>query len=223
MPCSLVRTVFAATLLSACTPKPTPVDTTQQPPATTASTPAGDPPAATSPTPPKEPVDPTWVDAGAGLSIRIDLPPGPYKLGDTLDVGLEFRNDGQDELRIYFVQTPIFRALQSDLALLAADGKFLDSQPEPHPHGYVVSERDFPAIPPGTTQRFTQPLHLDRERIGGATGDLQLRWTYRNAIESWAGGVQTLDGPTKSLFGGGPIPGIWLGEIKASTTFPLTR
>lgn len=215
----LVRAALAATLLSACTtPKPTTAsDTPQtqpQPPAKTD---------ASTPTPPtKDPADPSWVDAGGGLSIRLGLPPGPYKLGDTIDIGLEFRNDAHDELRIYLVQTPVFRALQSDLALFTADGKFLDSQPEPHPHGYVVSERDFPAIPPGTTRRFSQPLVLDREKIGAAT-DLQLRWTYRNSVESWAGGVQTLDGPTKPLFGGGPIPGIWLGEIKASAALSLAR
>lgn len=216
---SLARASLAATLLTACSNPPTPSPAAAPeaepatPPATTATTPVA--PVITS--------DEPWVDAGGGLSIRLDLPPGPYKLDATLDVGLEFRNDTADERRIYLIQSPVFRAQQSDLSLFTADGKFLDAQPGPHPHGYVVSERDFPAIPPGTTQRFNQPLKLDREAIGAVAGPLRLRWTYRNHIESWAGGVQTLDGPTRPLFGGGPIPGIWLGETKTEATFPLTR
>jgi len=213
MPRTAVRTLLAATLLSACTT------------ATPVTIPADAPqaqPAATPPTPPSAD-EPAWTDAGGGLSLRLAVPPGPYKLGATIDVGLEFRNDGRDELRIYLIQAPVFRAMQSDLALFAADGKFLDTQPEPHPHGYVVSERDFPAIPPDAVVRFSQPLLLDRDRIGGASGDLQLRWTYRNSVESWSGGVQTLDGPTHALFGGGPIPGIWRGEVRTTATVPLTR
>lgn len=212
MPAAPAPAALAVALLTACSAPPSAPPADAAPPAPTTAAPPTTPPAP----------DPGWVDAGGGLSVRVDVPPGPHKPGATVDIALEFRNDGQDDLRIYLVQTPIFRALQSDLAIFTADGKFLDSQPEPHPHGYVVSERDFPAIPAGTTQRFTQPLHLDPARLGTA-GALELRWTYRNKIESWAGGVQTLDGPTQSLFGGGRIPGIWLGEVKATATLALAR
>jgi hypothetical protein len=222
MPLSIVRTTLAAAALSACTAQPpttpgsdsTP-QTSQRPLETRPDAVAG----AATPDPPTV----AWVDAGGGLSVHLDVPPGPHRVGDTLELGLEFRNDGQDELRIYLIDTPVFRALQSDLAVLTADGKFLDSQPEPHPHGYVVSERDFPAISPGTTRRFTQPLRLAPDSLGSTAGDLQVRWTYRNKISSWSGGVQTLDGPTKSLFGGGPIPGIWLGEISTTAALPVAR
>lgn len=205
MPVSLARATLAATVMIACTPA-------------APTTAGGAAPQTAAPPPSRPPAEPGWTDAGGGLSVRLDVPPGPHKLGATVDVGLEFRNDSDDDLRVYLIDSPPFRALQSDLAVLAADGKFLASQPEPHPHGYVVTERDFPAIPAGGVQRFSQPLRLDREQLG-AGGDLQVRWTYRNKIDSWAGGVQTLDGPTRPLFGGGLIPGIWLGEL--SLTAPL--
>jgi hypothetical protein len=38
-------------------------------------------------------------------------------------------------------------------------------------------------------------------------------WTYENTITRWAGGAQTLDGPTQALFDGGTIPGIWTGKL----------
>lgn len=164
-----------------------------------------------------------FTDVGGGLAVRLVVPPGPHKYGATLELALEFRNLSQDDLRIYLVDPPIFRALQSDLAILAPDGKFLDSQPEPHPHGYVVGERDFPQIAPGATLRFTQPLTL-KPKLGEAlSDDLQIRWTYRNKIDAWPGGTQTLDGPTKSLFGGGRIPGIWLGELTLTAPLKISR
>lgn len=213
--------VLALTACSAQAPTTSAGTTPTSPQANTS--PSGDPkaPTATAAATPPPAGDPAWVDAGGGLSVRLDVPPGPHKLGATVELGLEFRNEGQDDIRVYLIQTPIFRALQSDLAVYAG-GKFLGSQPDPHPHGYVVTERDFPAIPPGTTQRFTQPLHLDPAQLGAAT-EVEVKWTYQNKVESWAGGVQTLDGPTKSLFGGARIPGIWLGEVKATALLPLTR
>jgi hypothetical protein len=43
----------------------------------------------------------------------------------------------------------------------------LDRQPEPHPHGYVVSERDFPPLAPGAgiwlgELTLTAPLPISR-------------------------------------------------------------
>ena len=199
----------AAALLACSAQTPPAADIADPPPPVTAPTTA-DP-------------DAGFTDVGGGLAVRLVLPPGPHNHGSTIELTLEFRNISQDDLRIYLVDPPIFRALQSDLAILAPDGKLLDRQPEPHPHGYVVSERDFPPLAPGVTRRFTQPLFLDPKLADASPGDLQVRWTYRNKIESWAGGTETLDGPTKTLFGGGRIPGIWLGELTLTVPLPISR
>lgn len=169
------------------------------------------------------PTAPKWVDAGGGLAVRLEPPAAPVAVGDSVELRLHFRNDGRAPLRVYLVQSEVFRALQSDVQVFAADGEFLDAQPEPHPHGYVVSERDFPAIAPGETQVHSQTLRLTGSRFAGQTGPLRLRWTYRNSIDAWKGGVQTLDGPTRTLFGGGPIPGIWRGEVVVEASLPLAR
>lgn len=42
-----------------------------------------------------------------------------------------------------------------------------------------------------------------------------------NQITRWEGGVQTLDGPTKALFGGGDIPHIWTGRLVVETSWTL--
>ena len=172
---------------------------------------------------PEQPAAPTWVAAGDGLSLRLEPPPTPVALGGSVELRLHFRNDGEVPRRIYLIQSEVFRALQSDLQVFAADGQFLTSQPDPHPPGYVVSERDFPAIAPGEAQVHTQTLHLAGPKFSGQAGPLRLRWTYRNSVESWRAGIQTLDGPTKGLFGGGPIPGIWRGEVVVEASLPLAR
>lgn len=176
-------------------------------------------------TPPPRASEPAvnFTSVGDGLSARLVVPPGPHKFLTTVELGLELRNDGPTERRIYLIGTPTFRAMQSDLEILGPDGRAYDRQPDPHPHGYVVSEADFPAIAPGAIARFTQPLFLDPKLGANVPGDLQVRWTYHNTIESWAGGAQTLDGVTKPLFGGGRIPGIWLGNFSLAAPLPVIR
>jgi hypothetical protein len=227
MPFSLVHAALAALALTACTAQAPPPAVDLTAPASTAM-PAPLPIAAARGTPsstaaPMVPANATppgeFTAVGGGLSVRLEVPPGPYAADATIEFGLEFRNDGKDELRIYLIDAPIFRALQSDLAIYGTDDNFLGSQPEPHPHGYIVSERDFPVIGPGATRRFGQPLRITPNLRD--TGPLQVRWKYRNKIESWPGGVQTLDGATKPLFGGGRIPGIWLGEFTVAAPLPV--
>ena len=162
-----------------------------------------------------------WVDAGGGLAVALEVQAAPGVRGGSVPLRLHFRNTGAEPLRIYMIQSEVFRALQSDLQVFAADGEFLDAQPEPHPHGYVVDERDFVAIAPGATVVQLQTLQLGGRAFVGQTGPLRVRWTYRNSIESWKGGVMTLDGPTKRLFGGGPIAGLWRGEVVVEASLPL--
>lgn len=91
-------------------------------------------------------------------------------------------------------------------------------QPAPQPHGYVVSEEDFPLIEPQATRTFSQSLYLhDREFERGERYIVE--WTYKNEVETWEGGVNTLDGPTQQLFGGERIPHIWTGELSTRSAF----
>ncbi len=189
-----------------------------QPPTGTAVTP-------TATTPPHasgehSPRTSEWVDAGGGLSLKLELPAGPLRVGDSLTLRLHFRNDGAAPMRIYIIGSEPFRAMQSSLYVLAADGSVLAFQPEPRPHGYVVSETDFPEIAAGATKVVEQTLSLDPRVLAGKSG-LRVRWSYANDIERWQGGLQTLDGPTRGLFGGGPIPGIWRGEARVELPLPV--
>lgn len=145
-----------------------------------------------------------------GLQIQA-VAPGPVSAGGELTLTLHFRNTGPELRRIYLVQSEPFRAMQSTLYLDRGDGGLPIMQPEPRPHGYVVTEADFHAIDPGATASFTQTLSVPADLAPGAHA---VRWVYRNEIERWKGGVQTLDGPTRALFGGERIPGIWLGEME---------
>jgi hypothetical protein len=202
----------------ACGPAAQPANggaVTASPPAPVAGTGPDGPPAASGPN------LSDWVDAGGGLSLRLELPAGPYHMGDRLAARLHFRNDGATPLRVYLIGGEAFRAQQSDFQLFAADGRVLDRQPDLHPHGYVVTEADFPEIGPNTTTVVEQTLDLSPGVLDGQAGTLRLRWRYANSIAAWKGGAQTLDGPTRSLFGGGPIPGIWRGQATVELGLPL--
>jgi hypothetical protein len=44
-----------------------------------------------------------------------------------------------------------------------------------------------------------------------------------NVYGEWKGGVETLDGQTKSLFGDEEIPYIWLGEIESTIAIEIIK
>lgn len=156
-----------------------------------------------------------WSPVVDGLQIRAIPPSTPAEPGSTVAITLELRNTGPELRRIYLLESEPFRAMQSTFFLELPEPTALSMQPEPRPHGIVVTEVDFHELPPGQTKSFTQSLRLPDDV---APGTLSVRWEYSNQIDHWQGGVQTLDGP-KELFGGGPIPGIWIGEVE--TTFDV--
>ena len=209
--------VLASLLAFACGPAAQPASGG----AVTAPPPAQAPVADARPAEPGPPNLSDWVDAGGGLSLRLELPAGPYHIGDRLTARLHLRNDGATPLRVYMLGAEAFRAQQSDFQLFAADGRVLDRQPDLRPHGVVVTEADFPEVGPGTTRIVEQTLELSPGVLDGQAGVLRLRWRYANSITAWKGGAQTLDGPTRSLFGGGPIPGIWRGQATVELGLPL--
>ena len=143
---------------------------------------------------------------------------------------LRFKNASDKPLRLYLPQSEAFRANISSL-ILAPEGAPPLFVPEPRPHGYVVTEKDFPLLKPGEGRAFTQRFTIDPFARGGRTErragfepgkKVPVSWTYENAIRQWKGGQRTLDGPTGELFGGKEIPFIWTGKLtaKASWTAP---
>lgn len=197
---------FVLLSLAACT------RTTSQDAASTSATPTTKDPAVTSDAAsPSDDATP-WSPVVDGLQIRAIPPSTPATPGSTIAVTLELRNTSKELRRIYLLQSEPFRAMQSTFFLALPEPSELSMQPEPRPHGIVVTETDFHELPPGEIKRFTQSLRLP---VDLPAGTLAVRWQYENHVTEWKGGVQTLDGPTKALFGGGPIPGIWVGEIEA--------
>jgi hypothetical protein len=125
---------------------------------------------------------------------------------------LRFANETKKPVRIYLVESEPFRSFQSALRVArASDRKIVDLQPEPRPHGYMVDESDFHLILPGESFSAKQSLSLD-PTIYRAGESYVVTWIYENDVTKWAGGVVTLDGPTKALFGGKEIPYIWTGR-----------
>jgi hypothetical protein len=165
-----------------------------------------------------------------GLEIFFEIRPGVRTDGTTRSAVLHFRNVSQAPIRIYLPRDEHFRAGASFLAFRAGPKAFFE--PEPQPHGMVVEEDDFPLVAPGEDKTFEQSFTLDPipPGVGAATARrpgfengkaVQVSWTYRNEIVRWAGGAQTLDGPSKTLFEGKDIPYIWTGELSVDASWSI--
>ena len=114
-----------------------------------------------------------------------------------------------------------FRATLSDLNVEGSDGRPVGmSQPTPRPHGYLATEADFPLIAPHATASFSQTLRLDPAL---PPGPITVRWRLSNHVVKVPGGIQTLDGPTSPLFGGGDIPGIWIGDLSTWARLTIVK
>jgi hypothetical protein len=162
-----------------------------------------------------------------GLEISFEIGAGVHK--DRMrDAVLRFRNVSTQPVRFYLPRGEAFRAGISTLRFQAGDGIFIE--PEPQPHGVVIDEADFPLLAPGEEKTFAQPFTLDpvppgpgtqtARRAGFEDGKTaRVSWTYENKITRWEGGQQTLDGPTKTLFGGKDIPYIWTGELTVQASW----
>ena len=167
-----------------------------------------------------------------GLEISFALTPEVRNARiPTRVLVLRFKNVSSHPLRIYMPASEPFRANISTIYLLA--GNALLVFPEPHPHGYVVTEVDFPLLAPGEQKSYEQTFSVEKLVPGSSSvtqrekgfepGALaRVTWAYENEIERWQGGIKTLDGPTKNLFGGKDIPDLWRGklEVKADWRVP---
>ena len=166
-----------------------------------------------------------------GLEIFLEIQPGVRMDGvPTRSATLHFHNVSLAPIRIYLPRSEHFRAGLSTLVLRAGPNAF--AVPEPQPHGIVIEEDDFPLIAPGEDKTFEQSFTLDpigpgvgavtARRLGFEDGKaVQVRWTYSNEIVRWAGGQQTLDGPTKTLFEGKDIPYIWTGQLSVEASWRI--
>lgn len=148
-----------------------------------------------------------WSQELDGLSIRVELPPASP--GETIQAKLWFKNSGAQPRHVCLIRGDFFRGFQSKLSL---PGQLRAPSP---PHGIVVTEKDFPEIAAGAEVSFSQSFAVPKDTT---VGEHLVTWEYSNKIDQWKGGAQTLDGPTLSLFGGGKIPGIWLGKLSTEAT-----
>jgi hypothetical protein len=168
-----------------------------------------------------KPTDTEWSQPVDGIRIKLVAPGGAAKAGSTITMSLVVENTSDVPRRIYMLGPEAFRATLSDLWLLGADGKPIGmSQPQPRPHGYLPTEADFPEIAAHASKTFQQSLRIDPSVPAGPA---TVRWELENRVTKMEGGLQTLDGITKPLFGGGPIPGIWVGELSAKTAITIER
>ncbi len=143
---------------------------------------------------------------------------------------LHFRNVSDAPVRIYLPRGEAFRA--AVLSLHLRSGKQLHVEPSPRPHGVVIDEPDFPLLAPGEERVFEQSFTLDPMQPGAGTKtarrpgfedgkEIEVTLTYENEITRWAGGTETLDGPTRRLFDGKDIPHIWTGQLSTKATWRI--
>lgn len=182
-------------------------------------------------TPAENPPDAAAWTGDGRLEIRADIDPQV-----TMDripmrsIRLHFRNATDAPLRLYLPPDPFRFNISS--VVFAPEGAPPLLVPEPRPHGYMITEKDFLLLAPREERVVTQSFSIDPMVPGPGTRTARrpgfeegrrvpVRWTYENRITSWPGGVATFDGVTKPLFGGGPVPHLWTGEIRAQFTWTV--
>lgn len=164
-----------------------------------------------------------------GLEVWFEILPG-VKLEriPMRTITLHFKNTTSDPIRIYLPQAEAFRANISSIVLTGGADPLLI--PEPRPHGYKVSEADFPLIAPHTEITFTQSFSLDPMTPGSGTSTarrkgfeagtaVKVSWEYENKLVRWPSGAPTLDGPSAALFDGKDIPHLWTGKVSTSASW----
>ena len=164
-----------------------------------------------------------WSTPKNGLQVYLELPKINYKAGDSITFKLHFKNVSNQNIRIYLINSEVFRTGQSTIYIIEKESKELVMLvPDPHPHGIVVDETDFHLIEPNKGIVFEQTTLLTESKFKNG-GQFIVRWLYSNDIKRWPGGIMTLDGPTKKLFGGKDIPFIWIGKIEYETSFTVLK
>jgi hypothetical protein len=171
--------------------------------------------------------------ADSRLQIQLEIRPGVVMDRiPTRTAALRFTNKTKEPLRIY-LPNEVARASISTITMTASGGRPLFI-PDLHPHGYVVTEADFPLLAPGETREFTQSFSLDPMKPGPGTAterrkgfeagkSVRVDWTYDSSVRRWPGGVATFGGPTRELFDGGDVPYIWTGKLHVEMTWTVPK
>jgi len=161
-------------------------------------------------------------DEKLGLKICIRLKDKKIKLNEDIELSLVFKNISKYPLRIYLVETEFFRSFQSYFYLLF-NGKSKHISNISPPHGYIVTEEDFHLIDSNSEIVFKHTFSIDETKIETDSNEIYLNWVYENIISKWEGGITTLDGPTKKLFGGKEIPYIWKGKLESMMALEIAK
>lgn len=155
------------------------------------------------------------------LEIRATFVPGvKASFVPMRTIRLAFANVSEAPLRLHLPRAEDFR-MGISTVMLHADGGAPIMIPEPHPHGYVITEDDFVLLAPGQEHVATQSFTLDSMQPGGGnrtahepgyeTGrTASVRWTYESDVDAWPGG-------------GKKIEHIWTGKLVASGTWTVTE
>jgi hypothetical protein len=155
------------------------------------------------------------TDESGGLRISLEVPAvvarqAKPRGAQAITATLHFENHTAKPIRILLVGPEPFRLFNSSMRVWLGND-VVSLQPEPHPHGYLISEKDFFVIAPGGSKTFPQTLYVtDRFTSPGA---YEVEWMYENKQRKFPGGAQTLDGVTKPLFGGKDVDDLWVGSL----------
>jgi hypothetical protein len=163
------------------------------------------------------------TDESGGLRVSLEVPAvvarqPTTRVPQTITATLHFENRATKPIRILLVGPEMFRLFNSSLRVWQGN-QVVSLQPEPHPHGYLISEKDFFVIAPGESKAFPQTLYVkDRFNMPGM---YEVEWMYENTQRKFPGGVQTLDGVTKPLFGGKTVDDLWVGSLSTRKALRL--
>jgi hypothetical protein len=163
------------------------------------------------------------TDESGGLRISLEVPAAVTRQPTTrgaqaITATLHFENRATKPIRILLVGPEPFRLFNSSMRVWLGS-QVVSLQPEPHPHGYLISEKDFFVIPPGASKTFPQTLYV-QDRFN-SPGTYEVEWMYENKQRKFPGGVNTLDGVTKPLFGGKDVDDLWVGSLSTRKTLRL--
>jgi hypothetical protein len=144
---------------------------------------------------------------------------------------LNFRNLTPNPLRLFLPESEPFRANISTIFLLP-EGAPPIFVPEPRPHGYIITEKDFHLVDPSAALSFQQSFTIDPFARDGGLGTARLpgfetgktvrvNWVYENRISKWPKNQPVFDGPTREIFGGDEIPFIWVGKLTTNLSWTV--
>jgi hypothetical protein len=160
-----------------------------------------------------------WSEIQGGLRVRLEVP-SPVTPAESVVTKVHVENTTAAPIRILHVRPEPFRLFTSSLRVWAS-GKVVSLQPDPHPHGYLLTEEDFIVIPPNAATSYDQTLYLSDALAQPGTFEVELM--FENKTKQFPGGANTLDGVTKPLFEGKELADLWTGTLSVRTPMTVRR